>query len=212
MKAVKAIPSKLASPFIMNIHYAHRMPCIMYAFGLFVDGDLVGVCTYGMPPSYTLSRGVAGFENRDKVIELNRLCFLPEWNGDNNASMLVGRSLKLLPKGLYVVSFADCGAYGHVGYVYQATNWIYTGKTEERNYMTMGYGNHTRHRGSGGIKLTVQPKHRYIYLTGDKKKQITKLRYPVLPYPKGDTQRYEVKQQSTDVVGSQTTMLEALEI
>ena len=212
MKAVKAIPSELASPFIMNIHYAHRMPCIMYAFGLFVNGDLVGVCTYGMPPSNSLCRGVAGDDNQDKVIELNRLCFLPECNGDNNASMLVGRSLKLLPKGLFVVSYADTGQ-GHVGYVYQATNWMYTGLSALRTDVFTESGKHSRHTiGDPSIRQGRSRKHRYIYLTGNKKKQLAQLKYSISPYPKGDTQRYEVKQQSTDVVGSQTTMLEALEI
>ena len=211
MKAVKAIPSELASPFIMNIHYAHRTPCIMYAFGLFVNGDLVGVCTYGMPASPYLCMGVAGKENKGKVIELNRLCFLPGKNGENNASMLVGRSLKMLPKNLFVVSYADTGK-GHVGYIYQATNWIYTGMTKQRTDMYSDSG-HSRHNCENRkMRQNRTAKHRYIYLTGNKKKQLAQLKYSISPYPKGDTQRYEVKQQSTDVVGSQTTMLEALEI
>lgn len=188
-KAVKEIPSKLATPFIMKIHYAHRMPCIMFAYGLFVDGDLVGVCTYGMPPNFQLCRGLAGVENKDRVIELNRLCFLPGWNGNNNASMLVGRSLKLLPKGLFVVSYADT-EQGHVGYVYQATNWLYTGLSAKMTKYLSESGKHNRHVSEytkEGTRVENSRKHRYVYLTGNKKKQMSELNYPTMPYPKGDT-------------------------
>ena len=44
---------------------------------------------------------------------------------------LVGRSLRLLPKPSVVVSYADT-AQGHVGYVYQAANFIYTGLSAKR--------------------------------------------------------------------------------
>jgi hypothetical protein len=209
-KSVKAIPTELAKPMIMNIHYAHRMPCVMYSFGLFDDGDLVGVCTYGMPPSNSLCRGVAGDTNQDKVIELNRLCFLPGKNGNNNASMLVGRSLKLLPKGLFVVSYADMGQ-GHVGYVYQATNWIYTGLSALRTVVFTESGKHSRHAtGDPSIRQDRSRKHRYIYLTGDKKKQLGELMYKPEPYPKGDSMRYQINQEIANDVGSQITMLETL--
>ena len=36
--------------FILNIHYAKRLPSISYAYGLFEEAELVGVITYGSPP------------------------------------------------------------------------------------------------------------------------------------------------------------------
>ena len=60
-------------PYIMGIHYAKRMPSISYAFGLFKNEILVGVVTYGSPPSQSLCKGIAGDKHKKKVIELNRL-------------------------------------------------------------------------------------------------------------------------------------------
>ena len=75
---VKRISYNEAKPFILNVHYARRMPCIQFAFGLFDDTDeLVGVVTYGQPASPSLCKGIAGEENRHKVLELNRLVILP---------------------------------------------------------------------------------------------------------------------------------------
>jgi len=58
-------------PLILDVHYAHRMPSIQKSFGMFKDGELVGVCTYGIPPSHTLLKGVCGEEFKKDVIELN---------------------------------------------------------------------------------------------------------------------------------------------
>lgn len=96
---VRRITYDETKPFILGIHYARRMPCITDAFGLFVDGDLIGVVTYGIPASPSLCSGIAGYENRNKVLELNRLVILPEYNGDNYASYLVSHSLKMLRGG-----------------------------------------------------------------------------------------------------------------
>jgi len=109
--SVRRISYEDTKTFILNIHYARRMPCIQYAFGLF-DGDYpypVGVVTYGQPASPSLCKGVAGEENRKNVLELNRLVLYPEYNGDNYASFLVSKSLKQLPAKTYVVSYADWG-------------------------------------------------------------------------------------------------------
>ena len=70
---VKKIDYQDTKPFILNIHYAKRMPSISFAYGLFYENELVGVVTYGSPPSQSLCKGVAGIEHRKKVIELNRL-------------------------------------------------------------------------------------------------------------------------------------------
>lgn len=96
-------------PFIMGIHYARRMPCIQYAFGLFDGVQMIGCVTYGQPASPSLCIGVCGKEYKRNVLELNRLVILPEKNGGNYASMLVGQSLKQLPHGLCIVSYADWG-------------------------------------------------------------------------------------------------------
>lgn len=191
---VKKITYQETKPFILGIHYARRMPSISYAFGLFVKERLVGVCTFGSPASPWLCKGVAGEENRKNVIELNRLCLLPELNGGNYASFLVSQSLKQLPKGLFVVSYSDT-AWGHIGYIYQATNWFFTGTTKPRTDMWSASG-HSRHNcGDSNRRQFRSAKHRYIYLTGTKRQRAqmkASLKYPILPdYPKGNSQKYD---------------------
>lgn len=80
-KSVRRIGSKDAAPFIREIHYSRKVPNITDAFGLFVNGELVGVCTYGIPASRPLCIGLAGKENADRIKELNRLVIRPEFNG-----------------------------------------------------------------------------------------------------------------------------------
>ena len=193
-KYVRKITYDDTRPFLLNIHYARRMPCITNAYGLFVNAKLVGVCTYGQPASPSLCKGLAGPEHRMDVLELNRLALLPEYNGGNYASYLVGRSLKMLPNGTFVVSCADT-AWTHVGYIYQATNFLYTGKTKKRTdiYSESGHGRH--YKADETRRQFRSAKHRYVYLVGDKrtKKQMRKdLRYTVIDeYPKGDEQKYD---------------------
>ena len=194
---VEKITYEQTKPFILGIHYARRMPCIQYAFGLFDDELLIGVVTYGQPASPSLCKGIAGEENRKNVLELNRLVVLPDYNNSNCASFLVGNSLRMLPNGTYVVSYADAGGWGHVGYVYQATNWLYTGMTKPRTDKYSESG-HSRHYVADETRRQIRTaKHRYVYLVGDKRTKrnmMKQLKYKVIEkYPKGDTRHYDIK-------------------
>jgi hypothetical protein len=190
---VKVLPIKNDETYswLLQKHYAKRIPQIMYAFGLYDDEHLVGVVTYGIPASPSLCMGICGKEWSDKVLELNRLCL--QDNTKNQSSFLVSNSIKLLPKPTIVVSYADTGQ-GHVGYVYQATNFLYTGSTKERTDMGGRDGKHSRHNKDPSIRVFRSSKNRYVYFHGDKKqKKLMRnlLKYEVLPYPKGDTKKYD---------------------
>jgi hypothetical protein len=193
MKVISIKPFE-AEPWILQKHYAKRMPQIIYAFGLY-DTKLVGIVTYGLPASPYLCMGVCGPENKHIVLELNRLCV--ENGLKNAASMLVGQSLQMLPKPSIVVSYADT-AMNHVGYVYQATNFLFTGTTKERTDMAGFDGKHSRHNlGNIENRIDRSSKHRYVFLLGNKKEKqylLHSLRYKVLPYPKGETKKYDAGQ------------------
>ena len=73
MYEIKKINYEDTKPFILNIHYAKRMPSISFAYGLFFNKELVGMVSYGSPVSPSLCRGIAGIENKKLVLELNRL-------------------------------------------------------------------------------------------------------------------------------------------
>lgn len=177
--------------WLLKKHYARRLCPISYAFGAYENNNLLGVITYGMPASNYLCFGVCGEKYKSNVLELNRLCTEPI---KNLASKLISESLKLLPKPSIVVSYADT-AKKHIGYVYQATNWIYTGKTKERTDRFIGEGKHARHATTDtGLRQFRSAKHRYIYFCGSKtqKKQLeNSLNYPRCDYPKGDISRYD---------------------
>jgi len=189
---MKVIPikSEQAYPWLLEKHYAKRLPNIMFAFGLYIDDKLKGVVTFGMPASNPLCIGVCGKEHSSIVLELNRLCLMD--NNKNESSFLVSNAIKLLPKPSIIVSYAD-HAQGHVGYVYQATNFLFTGTTKERTDMAAD-GKHSRHGISNGLRQFRSAKHRYVYFHGsktDKKVLNSKLNYPVLPYPKGESKQYD---------------------
>lgn len=188
---VLPIKTEEAVPWIMQKHYAKRLPSISYAFGLYEENQLVGVVTYGIPASNSLCEGICGKKYKEYVIELNRLCLLN--NVKNQSSFLVGNSIKMLPKPKVIVSYADIGQ-GHVGYVYQATNFLFTGTTKERTDMSAGEGKHSRHAKDPLIRQFRTAKHRYVYIHGNKteKKLLQKeLKYEVLDYPKGDCIKYD---------------------
>lgn len=174
------------------------MPSISYAFGLFVDKELIGCVTYGVPASPSLCIGLAGEQNKDNVLELNRLVLLPEYNGRNYASYLVSHSLKMLPDRTFVVSYADT-AWSHIGYIYQATNFLYTGLSASRTDTYQPTGKHSRHQEQedNSVRQTRSEKHRYVYLVGNRKtrRQMRKeLKYHIYSeYPKGDEQHYDTR-------------------
>lgn len=116
-------------PFLLYVHYARSVPSVSYAWGLFCQGLLVGVVTYGTPPTAPARNGIAGKENAHRVLELNRLCLV--FNKPNEASRLVGASLKMLPPGKIIISYADT-SQGHSGGVYRACNFTYHGLSAKR--------------------------------------------------------------------------------
>jgi hypothetical protein len=189
---MKVLPIKNEESYewLLKKHYAKRIPQIMFAFGLY-DHNLIGVITYGIPASHPLCIGICGKEYASKVLELNRICLLH--NDKNQASYLVANSIKLLPKPSIIVSYADT-AQGHIGYVYQATNFLFTGTTKERTDMSAGEGKHSRHATDSTVRQLRSAKHRYIYFHGtknDKKILNSKLLYKTEPYPKGNSKKYD---------------------
>tara|TARA_Y100001938_G_C8067532_1_gene421137 strand:- start:546 stop:1196 length:651 start_codon:yes stop_codon:yes gene_type:complete len=185
--------------WLKNKHYAKRVPSISYAFGLFKDKILEGICTFGSPPSNALCIGICGEEYKSYVIELNRLC-VNKQNIENVTSYFLGKCLKSILKPKIVVSYADT-SQNHHGYIYQATNWIYTGLSAKR---TERYDKNNPNKHSKTVtesmnynELSVRErpqKHRYVMFLGNKaqrKKMLNSLNYEIKPYPKGQNKRYD---------------------
>lgn len=173
-------------PYILDIHYAKRMPSVSFAYGLFEVGDLVGVITYGQPASPFLCRGICGEGERKNVLELNRLVL--KNNKKNEASFLVSNSLKMLPKPKIIVSYADT-AQGHIGTIYKASNFYFTGTTKERTDMSAGDGKHSRHhKGNKDERVFRSAKHRFVTFIGSKSEKVRMkklLNYKIIDWKEG---------------------------
>jgi hypothetical protein len=202
---IEPIDYHTAMQIVVEKHYLHRKSPCSKAFGLFQDGQILGVVVYGVSASSTLLRGIAGDEEKSNVYELTRL-----WVDDsvpkNGESFLIGNTIKQLDKE-FIVSFAD-SSRDHLGIVYQATNFFYTGLSAKfRDPKVKGLENQHHATYANGLtnKQVIEKfgeenvywverarKHRYIYINahGKRRKQlIAKLKYKIHDYPKqGETQ------------------------
>ena len=197
---IKSIDYQDCKEWFLKKHYAKRIPSISYCFGLY-SNKLEGICSFGSPASRSLCIGVCGIDNANKVYELNRLV-VNEGLPKNTLSFFVSQCLKMLPQDLIIVSYAD-SSQGHHGYIYQATNWIYTGLSAKRTerYDINNPNKHSKSvtdkKGVDYQSLAVRErpqKHRYIFFTGNKyakRKLLSELNYKIEPYPKGDNKRYD---------------------
>ena len=199
---VLPITTAEAKPWIMQKHYSRRMCQVSHSFGLYENMQLSGIVAYGMPACQA-NASLGKFD----MLELVRLVVCSE--AKNAASILVGRSLQQLQKPIAVVSYAD-QSVGHIGYVYQATNWLYAGVSRgdveyvidgkhihrKSAYDKFGTGSAQQIRDMGHTVESIRQgdKHRYYYFCGNRRerKEMRKaLRYEVQPYPKGETRRYD---------------------
>ena len=191
-----SISYKQAVDFLLPRHYSGRKPSITFSFGYFENNELKAVCTFGKPASNSLCIGVCGKEYSEKVFELNRLCVDGEI--EIQLSKFVAWCLnELKAKDLILVSYADT-QMNHNGYIYQATNWIYTGMTKARTDKYVEGGKHSRHydnENQNGLRKYRSAKHRYVYFATSKNKRkeyMKKLNYQIEPYPKGENKKYEL--------------------
>ena len=197
---IQQITYNLAMKIVVEKHYLHRKCPCSFAFGLFEfdTNNIVGVVTYGTPSSAPLRRGVCGLDEQFNVIELTRL-WVDDKVGKNAESFLIGNTIRDVDKEI-IVSYAEI-QQGHLGVVYQATNWIYTGLSAKRtNWTVNGLDKHCQTiadkytakelREKYGHKFTLvqRPrKHRYVYFNAKRKRKkelLRKLKYPILQYPK----------------------------
>lgn len=195
--------------WLLKKHYAHRMPSVMFAFGIYdcATMTLQGVCTFGMPPCQMNNGSGIFAEYSVSTYELTRLVTTDN-HPRNMTSFFVSQCLSRMQRPSCIVSFADPNNHHH-GYIYQATNWLYTGLTQKggkdkqwilngREYhgktitiksmkdLGMDY-DHTRNmacnwRANGGtIEENALRKFRYIYLNGSRKERRTMTETLILP-------------------------------
>ncbi|MBM3945085.1 MAG: hypothetical protein FJ317_06300 [SAR202 cluster bacterium] len=146
--------------------------------------------------AHRLVRGI----KPDEMVALCRL-WLSDDLPKNTESRVIAIALRALRKRTTlkaVVSYADPAA-GHIGIIYQATGWLYTGLSDAMPRFDIGdgvprhsrslssvYGTHSvEFISANGVPVKTVPqskKHRYLYLLDTTLRD--RLTVPVLPYPK----------------------------
>ena len=172
-------------------HYSGCMPVgKLVKVGAWESGKFIGVVLFGRGASPQLGKPYG--LSQDQCVELVRIALTSHVVP---VSRVVALSMKFLkranPKLSLIVSFAD-ESQGHHGGIYQAGNWIYSGKGTEKPRLVMPDGS-TRHNRiyqgrnkqampSGAYWSKPEGKHRYLMpLDDEMRKQIQPL---ARPYPK----------------------------
>lgn len=175
-----------------NFHYSKSVPAVQYGYNIYNDNDeWCGVILYGGGANNNMPKSFG--KNAGEVLELVRVAL----NGkQETTSKAVAMSLKQLHKDnplcQIVVSYAD-HRQKHLGTIYQATNWIYVGKTitSDTQYFYKGKWTHERtinaQKNKEQLKATLPKrensnKFKYVFCFNKKeRKEYLKI---ALPYPK----------------------------
>jgi len=180
---IDLVDKKIARELIIENHYSHKWSSCRYALGLYDGYDLVGVAVYGFPVGRSVVKSITpDLENSD-VLELTRL-WVNDSEGKNTESYFLGKTFWWLKKNTDVkilISYSD-PMQGHVGGIYQATNWLYQGNNtmlaKAYDHYMEGVWMHSRSVVAkyGSIKIDhltkiypeyerrpILKKHRYLY-------------------------------------------------
>ncbi len=127
---LKVIPGNIANPFVRAHHYSGQVVSnSKLHFGVFLDGRLHGVMSYGPSMNKQQLIGLVKDTGWNEFMELNRMAFdsvLPR----NSESRAIALSLRMIrrhaPQVKWVVSFADACSCGDET-IYRAANFVLTG-------------------------------------------------------------------------------------
>lgn len=202
---VNPIEKTVARKMIVENHYSHKWTSCRYALGLFDNDKLKGCAVYGYPVGRRVVASIAAELQKDEVLELTRL-WVCDSLGHNTESWFIGQTFKWLkknaPKIKVLIAYSDPLA-GHIGFIYQATNWLYQGNNM---MLVRGFIHHINGEALhprtcvakyGTIETEflkgidpnyrrepLKKKHRYIYVL-DKKAKLT-FKHDFKPYPKNN--------------------------
>lgn len=210
MVNIKIIEDKeFVKKFIEDNHYSHKIPqAIKYRFGMFFNDNLMGVAIFSIPSNMYSITSVFNDEKQNIVLELSRF-FTFDYTPKNFESNCLSLMLKYIKNNTnfdVVLSYSDEN-FGHFGYLYQSTNFLYIGKTNPETRYLMPNGELITRRGlgrskgdtenmhierllkDGAKKIKMIGKHKYIYFTCDKRRKkelISKMKVETKQYPKGE--------------------------
>lgn len=191
--------SKAAKYACEKWHYSGKMPNVQTKIGVWERKQFKGVILFGIGAGQSTRGEKYGLARRGEVAELVRIALKDH---ETPVSKMVAIAIKMMKKknqGIrLVISFADEMGQGHIGSIYQAGNWIYTGSYNADNgFIIYGKKVHSRTRRKNWVynlewlQKNIDPntiqvkeakKHRYLMpLDKEIKQRIQKL---AKPYPK----------------------------
>lgn len=180
-------------------HYSRSMPVSKRVnIGVWESDKFVGalVFAWGANPNLCKPFGL-------KMVEVAELVRVALFSHSSPVSRIITLATKMLKKqspGVrLIVSFAD-PYHNHLGIIYQASNWVYTGETspkfdyllngqvlQRRSYTGVNFGRSKMAIPPKARRIQMPPKYRYLYpLDRAMRKQIESLSKP---YPKRDNVR-----------------------
>lgn len=203
---IRVLTFKEVKPYIVKNHYSHSLASSMkLALGFYYEDNLVTAIIYGYPVGRRTIQWLQ-VESRN-CAELVRL-FSEDGLPRNTESYCIGKSFSYIKKNMpelkYLISYSDPN-HGHVGYIYQATNWRYIGlqrmlvpgkrmyidgKEIHRRTLNAKHGSTSDKnlKNIYGERLEIKPalkKHVYIMCLGSKKeKKEWYKKFPEKQYPK----------------------------
>lgn len=153
-----------------KLHYARTVPSVQLAFSVYDDDEFRGVIAFGGGANNNLAKNYKLVQGQ--IMELVRVAL----NGkqEYQTSKYVALAMRLLhkrkPLVRMLISYADT-KQGHRGTIYQATNWLYLGKSyaesaidPETNEVKHTRSLHSKYGSIKGFKrVKDMPKHIYVY-------------------------------------------------
>lgn len=205
----KEITYQQAKRIILEYEWLGTMGTTQIHYGIYFNGVLSGAVCFGYFQAMHGYASYVGEKYAKQGIQLSRgACAW--WAHEHAASKLIGYGLRQVAKRgyKYCIAFSDPDA-GEIGTVYQATNWLYLGKLNNKHWdmyyktgkLYMNDRDIFKKLGFRGQKkqeeyvkdkpeLEVRlrkPKARYIKLLGNKtenKEILSVLKPKIKPYPK----------------------------
>lgn len=210
---VQEINKYIALDMVQTYHYSNTLPKLNKHFlGFYENEELKGVITlgWGTRPKHTIKKLFPSLDTQD-YLEIGRMCMTEEMEC-NSESQMLSQAIRWIKKNYPSVkvlfTWAD-GMLGKCGYVYQAANFLYVGKSKTDIYLYDGCKIHPRQtrmlfkRDADDSRLSIRPNreqlayygiehyagYQYKYLTFlcgklEKKYLLKEALFDCLPYPK----------------------------
>jgi hypothetical protein len=193
---------KIARDLIIKNHYTHKWSSCRYAMGIYPR--LSGVAIFGHPVGRRVASSISSRVHDYEVLELTRF-----WCDDselkNTESWFISKCLMWIKKNTptkVIIAYSD-PMQGHIGTIYQASNFLYQGN---KTMLIQGYkhfvngewlhprtcvarygtinAEHLLSIDSNYRREYQEHKHRYLYILRCFDEITNSLKHPVIPYVK----------------------------